>query len=152
MIPKLDRVNLFFLFTMINMGLLLSSFLVFAVVLNRALLLYETMHKLDFERENDAYVLIHVCHRVDYRRIGRHAQICDDIEQRLSYSSWAQALQFVIEDTTKLDVMRALQVTCVMACFLVLVFFQKWLSGTSPTHNAELPLFYPRKQLMLKMD
>ncbi|GBG32378.1 Hypothetical Protein FCC1311_086032 [Hondaea fermentalgiana] len=84
---------------MLSLPAIASSLILAFAVANRFLLFVDTVERLRTERYNDAYVLVNMCDAVDYRRIGRHAVLCEEIEHRLRTSLYAQAAQRVVENT-----------------------------------------------------
>lgn len=72
----------------------------FLVILgaNRILFGLEEYKRLSLERETDIY-MYDMCNTIDYRKIGRHASLCVDLEHRLMSGVLHHTLKYVVDDT-----------------------------------------------------
>lgn len=68
------------------------------ILANRALFAMEEFKRLSIERATDIY-MNDVCQQIDYKRIGRHASICADIQHRLSNSLMFHVSKSVVNNT-----------------------------------------------------
>jgi len=94
-------------------------FLFFVIVfgMNRFCLFAEHYQRLTMERQNDLYVFA-MCNQLDYKKIGRHANLCSDLERRLKHSVIFETTKTVIDDT----LYREVSVTGLLyGCLLLLV-------------------------------
>jgi hypothetical protein len=80
--------------------MLKTVFVVIALVCfaNRALFGMEEYKRLAIERNNDLH-MYSMCEQVDYKKIGRHAQLCADLERRLQSSIFFHTTKAVVDDT-----------------------------------------------------
>jgi hypothetical protein len=67
-------------------------------VANRVLFGIQEYNRLAIERETDLY-MAGVCDGVDYKKIGRHAALCADLEHRLSSGILFHTVKAVVDDT-----------------------------------------------------
>lgn len=70
----------------------------FVCLANRALFGMEEYKRLAIERNNDLH-MYSMCEQVDYKKIGRHAQLCADLERRLQSSIFFLTTKEVVDDT-----------------------------------------------------
>ena len=80
---------------MIKTGFTIFLFICLA---NRLLFGMEEYKRLAIERNND-YHMYSMCEQVDYKKIGRHAQLCADLEHRLQSSIFFHTTKAVVDDT-----------------------------------------------------
>lgn len=128
---------------MMNIGYLLFIGLACIVLLNRCILLYSTFVRLTQERMNDLYVLTHLCHVLDYRQIGRHSLICEQIERRLSKYLLVNALEYVVNDTLYMEmgVSSMIQVSVILIIIVTLGALQARMLSTT-----QYPVYYAFNQ------
>jgi hypothetical protein len=67
-------------------------------VANRILFGIQEYSRLTIERETDVY-MAGVCDGVDYKKIGRHAALCAELEHRLSTGIMFHTIKSVVDDT-----------------------------------------------------
>jgi len=73
-------------------------FSVSVLFLNRFFFFIDEYKRLSNERVTDLY-LETVCDTIDFKKVGRHGQICSDLQQRLSSTIFLQVVQSVVNDT-----------------------------------------------------
>lgn len=83
---------------MVNVLRIAVLLVVSAFTVNRTLFFVDTYNKLNQESQTDMYML-GICKEVDYKQIGRHAALCDDIEHRLGTPVFLRAVRQVVDDT-----------------------------------------------------
>lgn len=76
----------------------LFAIIAFVCLANRALFGIEEYKRLAIERNNDLH-MYSMCEQVDYKKIGRHAQLCADLEHRLQSSIFFHTTKAVVDDT-----------------------------------------------------
>ena len=59
--------------------------------------------RLSVERETDLY-MSKICDTMDYRKIGRHATMCSELDHRLSTSVIIHVLRQVVNDTLNREI------------------------------------------------
>lgn len=74
------------------------SVFIVLILCNRCLFAFEEYKRLTLEHATDLY-MFQVCLQVDYKKIGRHAIVCSDLEKRLSSSVWFHVAKSVVNDT-----------------------------------------------------
>lgn len=70
----------------------------FVCLANRLLFGVEEYNRLSIERNNDLH-MFDICQQVDYKKIGRHARLCADLEYRLRSSLLFHTTKAVVDDT-----------------------------------------------------
>lgn len=68
------------------------------LVCNRLLFALEEYNRLSLEHATDLY-MYKVCTTVDYKKIGRHAAVCSDLERRLSSPVIFHVAKSVVNNT-----------------------------------------------------
>jgi hypothetical protein len=83
---------------MVQIAKITFGWVAFALLCNRLLFVNDVYRRLQVERSTDVYMK-KVCDAVDYRKIGRHAAICAEIDHRLSGSIQFHVAKAVVDDT-----------------------------------------------------
>lgn len=73
------------------------------IFINRALFVMDEHSRLSAERTTDLY-MSQVCSTVDYKKLGRHANLCSELEKRLKVSVTFSALRNCVNDVVYSEV------------------------------------------------
>lgn len=71
---------------------------IFFCTANRLLFAVEEFKRLALERETDVN-MFSMCQQVDYKKIGRHATLCAELEHRLTNGIMFHTIKAVVDDT-----------------------------------------------------
>jgi hypothetical protein len=126
-----------------------SAFLLFSVVClaNRVLFGVEEYMRLSLERSTDLYMYA-MCEQVDYKKIGRHAQLCADLEHRLSNGIMFHTVKAVVDDTLYREA--TLQSIAQLGLMIILVILGSSMYGRYVKHTVDYNL--PTSSKSLKVD
>ena len=94
------------------------SFILGSLCVNRVLYFVDTYQRLSQESDTDSY-MVAMCEKMDYRQVGRHAVMCDDLRRKLATPVFIHAIHDTINDTIYREISMHGLVTCFLGVSLV---------------------------------